>query len=166
MSPSYDFGSVFAQQGMEIPVQETTSEDFIMQDYMIDASASVSMRGPMSQSLSPSWMEVEDSSPSVLMEDCTNSQVMVHHARAQDQRKRTYSRNSNPASIEEHDIDFVLYPTPEADLSTSAQEPWTHGAGFEVDNEAMANDFKHDPKYLLGAMWSAGKFVLLPQRHC
>jgi len=166
MSPSYDFGSVFAQQSMEMPLQETTNEDFIMQDYMVDAPASVPMRGPMSQSLSPSWMEVEESSPSVLVEECTNSQVMVYHARAQDQRKRTYSGNSHPASIEEHDIDFVLYPTPDADPSTSAQEPWTHGAGFEVDKEAMANDFKHDPKYLLGTMWSAGKLVSLLQRHC
>ncbi|PVH78181.1 hypothetical protein DL98DRAFT_516856 [Cadophora sp. DSE1049] len=155
MSPSYDFGTVFAQQGMGMPLQETTNEDFIMQDYMVDASASVSMRGSMSQSLSPSWMDVAESSPSVVVEERTNSQVMVHHAHARHQRKRAYSGNSNPASIGQHDIDFVLYPTPETELSVSAQEPWTHGAGFEVDSEAMADDFKHDPKYLLGTMWSA-----------
>ncbi|KAK0110729.1 hypothetical protein ONS96_002328 [Cadophora gregata f. sp. sojae] len=155
MSPLYDFDAAFAQQSMGISQKENTNEDFIMHDYMADISASVSMRGSMAQSLSPSWMDIEESSPSVVMEDCTNSQVMINHAHTQDQRNRAHSGNSKRASIGEHDIDFVLYPIPEAELSASPQEPWTHGAGFEIDNEAMANDFKHDPKYLLGTMWSA-----------
>ncbi|KAH7409147.1 hypothetical protein BKA64DRAFT_704932 [Cadophora sp. MPI-SDFR-AT-0126] len=156
MSPSYDFGMALVQQGMGMPLQENTNEDFVMQDYMVADSASVSLRASMSQSLSPSWMDVEESSPSVVVEECSNSQVMVHHAHSsQDQRKRMHPGNSKPASIGDHDIDFILYSTPEAEFSASTQEPWSHGADFEVDQGPMANPYKHDPKYLLGSMYSA-----------
>ncbi|KAH9224397.1 hypothetical protein DL95DRAFT_452165 [Leptodontidium sp. 2 PMI_412] len=157
--PLYDYNTIFAQQGMETPIFGSTNGDMIIADYTVEELGSPSMDGSMAQSLSPSWVDVGKLSPSVVVEEHTDSLLMVQHAYGQDQRKRTYSEISNLASTVGSDVDFPLYPTPEAELPAPVQEPWTHGADFTVDVEAMSADSVNDPRYWLNSLWTEPRTV-------
>lgn len=159
LSPSHDANAAYVQPGMEMNLFEPTDVDMIMQSLMEGITPSAPLAGSLAQSPSHSWSNVEYSSPSVGMEECTNSLVMVQPAYSREQGNHAYSDNPNPASSVESDGDFVMFQIPGSEIGG----PWMPGADYAVDNEAMVED-KHNPNYYLSSLSSAGMLLFFISR--
>ncbi|KAG4429102.1 hypothetical protein IFR05_015416 [Cadophora sp. M221] len=151
LSPSHDANAAYVQQlGMEMNLFEPIDVELIMQSLMDGITPSAPLDGSLAQSPTNSWSNIEYPSPSVGMEEGTNSLVVVEHNYSRDLGSHAYSDNPNLALSVESDGDFVMFPIPENEIAG----PWMLGAEYAVDTEAMEED-AHNPNYYLSSLSSA-----------
>lgn len=132
-----------------------TASDIVMNDYAGSMaydigviSASNSSQGSIGSAVSPSWTGVFPGS-SIEMVEATGSMVNVQHAHVNMPMNYMYPGHPNSTSNFPLNSDLVSYPTPEA----PAQQDWTLGAEYAVDQESLDEDVSsmpHDANYILG----------------
>jgi len=149
MSPSYNDNSAYIQPGMDVNLFEPADVESIMLELMEGVTSSAVMGGSLAQSPSHDWSNLDYPSPSIGMEECTNSMVRIQHAFPQDQGNQAYSDNPNLAASVESDGDFDMFQMTGNDMAGS----WFVGAHYKVDDQVVA--YTHNPSYYLKSLSSA-----------
>ena len=144
---SYDGNSAYVQPGMDLNHFEIS--DSIMQDLMECIATTAPAAGSLAQSSSHSWSNIGYSSPSVGMEDYSDSLVMVQHAYSQNPGNQMQSNDPNLAQSVGSDEDLNMFPVSDSELAGA----WIHGADLMVDDEAVADT--HNLNYYLNSLSSA-----------